>query len=149
MTLPAADSLKDTWVSIFRRKGGDGVRTRLFENFDSTQQRLLCVELNLRKSELPVIASIPDSRNWFVLTTERLAWSIEGKRQDLPVGKIRDATADLRQLQRDRRSKLDMSQLQIVTMEGNKYTIELEAGHSLNGTWNVLKNIGARNLRRG
>jgi hypothetical protein len=101
MTLPPAESLKEVWTSIFRRKGGDGVTTRLFENLDASQQRALFAEFNLRESELPVIASIQDPGHWFILTTERLAWSTEGKRQELLVGTIRDATVDLRQLQHD------------------------------------------------
>lgn len=145
MTLTAAETLKDTWVSIFRRKGGDGAYTRLFDNLDPLQRSTLLAEFKLHESELPVIGSIQDSGNWLVLTTERLAWSIGGERREVAANAIRDATADLKQLQRSEHSKLGMRHLQIVTMGDGEYSIELEPGGALSGTWNVLKNLGARN----
>jgi hypothetical protein len=148
VTLTAAESLKDTWASIFRRKGGDGAYTRLFDNLDPSQQSTLVAVFQLRKSEIPVIGSVQDSGNWLVLTTERLAWSIEGERQEVAVEAIRDATADLKQLQRGAQSKLGMRHLQVVTMSDDEYSIDLEPGEPLSGTWNVLKNLGARNRSR-
>jgi hypothetical protein len=145
MTLTGAESLKDTWASIFRRKGGDGTYTRLFDNLDPTQRSMLLAEFKLGELELPVIGSVQDSGNWLVLTTARLAWSIEGKRREVAADVIRDATADLKQLQRSDHSKLGMRQLQIVTMGDGEYSIELEPGAPLSGAWNVLKNLGARN----
>jgi hypothetical protein len=128
MTLTAAESLKDTWASIFRRKGGDGTYTRLFDNLDPSQRSTLLAEITLRESELPVIGSIQDSNNWLVLTTERLAWSIGGERREIAAGAVLDATADLKQLQRGDHSKLGMRQLQLVTMGDGEYLIELEPG---------------------
>jgi len=145
MTLGATKSLKDTWVSIFRRKGGDGAYTRLFDNLDQPRRSVLLAKLKLHRSELPVIGSIQDSGNWLVLTTERLVWSIGGERRELAADVIRDATADLKQLQRSERSKLEMRQLQVATIRDGEYSIELEAGAPLSGIWNVLKNLGARN----
>lgn len=145
MTLTVAESLKDTWASIFRRKGGDGTYTRLFDNLDLSQRNMLLAEFKPNESELPVIGSIQDSSNWFILTTERLAWSIKGNRQEVAATVIRDATADLKQLQRSDHSKLGMSQLQIATLENGEYLIELEPGVPLSGVWNILKNLGARN----
>jgi len=144
MTLTASESLKGTWVSIFRRKGGDGTYTRLFDNLDATQRSTLFAVLKLRESELPVIGSVQDSGNWLVLTTERLVWSIRGERREVAANTVRDATADLKQLQRSD-SKLEMRQLQVVTMGDGEYPIELEPGAPLSGVWNVLKNLGARN----
>ena len=140
-----AENLKDTWTSIFRRKGKDGVYTRLFDNLDVSQRVILLTALKLNKSELPVIASVQNSNNWLILTTERLAWSIKGRREELETGTIRDATADLRKLQRSKDSKLEMQQLRLVTLECREYLIDLEPGEPLSGVWNVLKNLGARN----
>lgn len=58
---------------------------------------------------------------------------------------IRDATADLKQLQRSDHRKLRMWQLQIVTVGDGAYSIELEPGAPLSGAWNVLMNLGAQN----
>jgi len=141
MTLTSAESLKDTWVSIFRRKGADGSYTRLFDNLDPSRRSTLFALLKLGASELPVIGSIQDSGNWLVLTTERLVWSIGGERREVAAGAVRDATVDLKQLQHSD-SKLEMRQLQVVTMENGEHSIELEPGAPLSGVWNVLKNLG-------
>jgi len=125
MTLTSAESLKDTWVSIFRRKGADGSYTRLFDNLDPSRRSTLFALLKLGASELPVIGSIQDSGNWLVLTTERLVWSIGGERREVAAGAVRDATVDLKQLQHSD-SKLEMRQLQVVTMENGEHSIELE-----------------------
>jgi hypothetical protein len=94
---------------------------------------------------LPVIGSIESTRDWLILTTERLAWSAGGQRHELATNIIRDATADLRNLQRGGRSKIEIRELSVLTFDGREYCITLEPGSPLVGTWNVLKNIGARN----
>jgi hypothetical protein len=38
-----------------------------------------------------------------------------------------------------------MRTLRVITLTGEEYTIELEPGQPLSGTWNVLKNLGTRN----
>jgi hypothetical protein len=67
-----------------------------------------------------------------------------GERHEIYIETIRDATADLKQLENSQ-SKLEMRTLQVTTLAGEKYTIELEPGQPLSGTWNVLKNVGTRN----
>ena len=138
-----AESLKRTWESIFRRKGGSGAYTRLFDSFETAQRLAFMTLLVLREGELPVIGSMRGS-DWLILTTERLMWIMDGKRHELAVETIRDATADLKQLQSGQ-GKLDMHTLKVTTLSGEEYTIELEPGQPLSGTWNVLKNLGTRN----
>jgi hypothetical protein len=145
MTLTAAESLKEIWAAIFRRRGGDGTYTRLFDNLNPSQQNTLLAKFKLYESELPVVGSVQDSDNWLVLMTERLVWSIGGERQEIAAEAIRDAIADLGQLQYARHGKLGMRQLQVVTTRVGEYLIELEPGQPLSGTWSVLKNLGARN----
>jgi hypothetical protein len=146
MTLTAAESLKDSWVSIFRRKGEDGAYTRLFDNLDPSQRSTLLAVFQLHESELPVVGSVHDSSNWLVLTTSRLAWSTKGECQEVAAAAIRDAKPDLKQIPGSD-SKLGLRQLQIITMGNGEYSIELEPGGPLSGTWNILKNLGARNRR--
>jgi hypothetical protein len=141
-----ATALKDTWASIFRRKGADGAYTRLFDNMEPGQRQTLLSGLKLRESELPVIGSLRGPGNWLILTTERLAWATDGERHELAAEDIRDAIANFNQLQ-NTQSKLEMRTLQVTTRTGDEYAIELEPGQPLSGVWNVLKNLGARNRR--
>jgi hypothetical protein len=113
---------------------------------DPGQRSTLLTAIKLRATELPVIGSLRGPNNWLLLTTERLVWTAAGERHEIDVETIRDATADLKQLENSQ-SKLEMRTLQMTTLEGNKYTIELEPGQPLSGTWNVLKNVGTRNRR--
>lgn len=149
MNFAAAESAKNTWSSIFRRRGANGVYTRLFDSLDCEHQHALitAAELELRENELPVIGSIRDAQNWLILTTDRLLWCIEGRRMELSIEYIRDVGADLGELQRKQQSKLEMRQIRILTLTNLTYPIELEPGPPLSGTWNVLRNIGARNRR--
>ena len=139
-----AEALKGIWESIFRRKGGDGAYTRLFDGMEPGQRSALLSALKLRETELPVIGSLRGPGSWLILTTERLVWASHGKRHELAAENIGDAAADFSQLQNSQ-SKLEMRTLQVTTLTGEEYTIELEPGQPLSGTWNVLKNLGARN----
>jgi hypothetical protein len=111
---------------------------------DSAQRSTLLTAIKLHATELPVIGSLRGPNNWLVLTTERLVWTVAGERHEIGLESIRDATVDLKQLE-NTQSKLEMRTLQVTTLKGEKYTIELEPGQPLSGTWNVLKNVGTRN----
>ncbi|MEW6643055.1 MAG: hypothetical protein AB1586_21300 [Pseudomonadota bacterium] len=139
-----AEALKRTWDSIFKRKGGNGAYTRLFESMEPDQRNTLLSGLKPREKELPVIGSSGGPGSWLILTTERLVWTLHGQRHELAAENIRDAVADFKQ-RRSGESKLEMRTLQVITLTGEEYVIELEPGPPLSGTWNVLKNLGARN----
>jgi hypothetical protein len=144
----SAENLKNTWESIFQRKGGDGVYTRLVDNMDAGQRSTLLTAIKLRTTELPVIGSLRGPNNWLILTTERLVWTVAGDRHEIDVQAVRDASMDLKQLENSQ-SKLEARTLRVATLEGDEYTIEVEPGQPLSGTWNVLKNLGTRNRHAG
>jgi len=66
-----ADRLK--WR--FRRFGGNGEKTRLFNELTADISRYLLERVPARVNEIPVIAYFADFGNWLILTTERLVWS--------------------------------------------------------------------------
>jgi hypothetical protein len=109
---------------------------RLFDNLDASQRSTLLSMSKLRESELPLIWSVQDLDNGFLLTTERLVWPIGGERQELPADIVRDATVHLKRFWHT--SKLEMRQLQVATMGSSEYLM-----HRC-GIWNVLKNLGGR-----
>lgn len=148
MTLTAAESIRSNWTGIFRRKGGDGTYTRLFENLDAMQQNALLRQIDLREWEFPVVGSFQNPDNWLILTTERLVWSIAADPHEINVHVVRDAVADFDQLQYSGRSKLELRELKVLTIDGGERRIELESGPPLSGVWNILKSIGARNRAR-
>jgi hypothetical protein len=143
-----AAELKSTLTSIFKRKGRDGHYTRLFDNLDSTQRNALLSKVELGQTEVPVIGSVENEENWLIITTERLVWRRAGKEQTLRVQEIQDVVADFQKLLVTGQKKDEMRELEVVCSNGNRQTLEVEAGAPLIGVWNALKNLGARNRRR-
>jgi hypothetical protein len=144
-----SESLKATLSAVFKRKGRNGLYTRLFEDLEPVQQDVLLKNVQLNEGELPVIGSVESQDKWLMITTKRIVWSQAGKTQALTVQDIRDAVADLHALKTNGRTKLQMRELQIQTMSHAQHTIEVEEGAPLSGVWNALKNLGARNRRKG
>jgi hypothetical protein len=146
MTEP--EKLQNTLSAIFKRKGQDGKFTRLFENFELSQKEWLLQKVQLGEGELPVIGSAESQSKWMLVTTSRIVWYADAKMQSLPAEGIRDVVADLQKLVVTGRRKNQMTEIQILTMNGEQYTIEVEEGAPLMGVWNALKNLGARNRKR-
>jgi hypothetical protein len=146
MTEP--EKLKNTLSAIFKRKGLDGKFTRLFENLEPSQKEWLLQKVRLGEGELPVIGSAESQGKWLIVTTSRIVWCADAKMQSLPADRIRDVVADLQKLAVTGRRKNQMKELQILTMNGEQYTVEVEEGAPLMGVWNALKNLGARNRKK-
>lgn len=138
--LTPAESLKDTWASIFRRRGRNGNHTRLFDNLDVGQKYILQREFSSAGTELPVVASVQNSANWFVMTTERLVWSIDGNRGEIATRLVEGVMPGTNQRKRE------MSKLLIKTPYGD-HLIELEPGSPLVGVWSILLHLSGRNRR--
>jgi hypothetical protein len=141
------DDYNVVWAAIFRRKGNDGTYTKLFDRWGSAEQRLLLAHVTLRDGEVPVIGSFIDPNNWLLLTTRRLVWSTTGKAHTLENAAISEVKVDLQSLRDQRRRLTENQYLQLTTIDGERHSIELEAGAPLSGIWNVLLNICRRNNR--
>jgi hypothetical protein len=145
MTSSAAQDRKEVWSLIFKRKGGDGVYTRLFDEIDSARRAKLLSLARLPDDEIPVVASFADTNSWLLLTTERLIWSSTGARQELALTIVREVRPDFEALRRSKIPKTDMKDLQIRTFQNEELIIELEPGAPLFGVWNILNNVAHRN----
>ena len=143
-----AEQLKNTLTSIFKRRGHDGNYTRLFENLEPAHRETLLSKIELERSELPVIGSVEGYDNWLIITTERVVWHSAGREQSLRVRDIQDVVADFQGLVATGRKKEEMRELQVLCANGERQTLELEAGAPLMGVWNALKNLGTRNRRQ-
>jgi hypothetical protein len=146
MILDDPETRKQICSSTFRRKGGDGVYTRLFDNLDKSQQEILSAAVELQDQELPIVGSVEGQENWLLLTTARLVWCIKGKREELPIREIGHCRRDL--TKHGPRTKLTSKELEVVTAGRKNYLIELEPARPLFATWHVLNNMGAWNRKR-
>ena len=146
--MTSGKALKTTLTSVFRRKGGNGQQMRLFDDLEPAQKQALLNMVPLGGEELPVIGSFENSAKWLLLTTERLTWNSGSKSESLSAQEIRDAVVDFAAMQQRGETKLQLRQLQVESLRGDQYTIQVEEGLPLSGTWNVLKSLGARNRGR-
>lgn len=140
--------MKEVWESIYRRRGGNGAYTRLFEDLEQSQQATLLAGLAQRDAELPVIGSLMSGDNWLILSTERLVWCADGKRSELPLLALRDTHVDRGALRTGPSGKTTLDRIEIVTFDEGEHVIRVEPGPPFFGFLNVLKNIGTRNRNR-
>jgi hypothetical protein len=69
---PDPEFLRSRLVWRFLRSGGEGARTKIFENLPPETQRRLRQAAAIREGELPAIACVLDDNNWVLITTERI-----------------------------------------------------------------------------
>jgi hypothetical protein len=89
-----AKSRKNILSSLFKRRGGSGRYTALFEDLDTAKQNILLTAVELNSMELPIIGSVENSDNWFFLTTNRLIWSVDGQQAEILSRSIIAANSD-------------------------------------------------------
>lgn len=138
------EARKKILEAVFRRRGRNGVYTRLFDDMTVDQQRALREYAELSNDELPIAGSVESPDQWLILTTRRLVWSQGESVRVIEVSKIIDTVADFRELQRLGRGKAEMQELQVKTKAG-MHAIAVEPGAPLSGMWSVLKSIGRHN----
>lgn len=148
MTMTEAEKLKSTLSSIFRRKGGNGNYTRLFDDLAPYQKELLLNKVRLNCGELPIVGSAESNETWFFLTSERIVWRVEGTNvQSLPIQDVWHASADFHEMVAKGIRKHQLRELLIETVDHEQRLAQLEQGPPLFGTWNALLNLGARTRR--
>jgi hypothetical protein len=132
-----AQELRSTLLSIFRRRGKNGVYCRPIDDMDFSRRSMLLAAVKLNESELPVIGSVLDEKNWMLSTTDRLVWRKDGGSNELELSAIRDVKIDLRKISLYGSKTLN-DILDVVSMDGRDYQVRLEAGAALSGVWSVL-----------
>jgi hypothetical protein len=143
-----AEKLKSTLASVFRRKGGGGNYTRLFDDLEPPQKSFLTAKVCLGPDELAIIGSAENNDTWLILTTERIVWGLRGVEQTLSIHDVWHAKADFPKMMVTGTRKHQLRELQIETRDHENRLIEVEAGGPLFGVWNALLNLGARNRQK-
>lgn len=134
----------NVWTSIFKRKGGNGRFTKLFEEFDDALKSQLLGSVRMREDELPILAFIEDVHRWLLLTTQRVCWRADGEVQKLPTLAI----VDVKPIDFGTVQKAEMNKLMVKTADGGQFVLEVEQGAPFLGIWNVLVNAMERNRRK-
>jgi hypothetical protein len=141
-----AKARKSVLASIFRRKKGNGKRTRLFEELDANAQSILVSASNLVEDELPVVGSFSNSDNWFFLTTKRIIWRVNGDRRELLTRTIVGVRLDDDAIkQNGAQVKATLQRLNVETTDHHAYSVIVEEGSPYFAILQVLINIMRRN----
>ena len=134
------ETVKATWSSVFRRKGGSGAYLRLWdEQGDATRDAAL-MGVVLELGELPVLCASGGKGSRFVLTTRHL---ICGDRK-VPISSV----IGVRPPDLSTTRKRDLNELAVETSGGEHVTVESEPGGPYSGLWNVLLHISRHNARK-
>lgn len=142
------ESLKKALSSIFRRRGAETQKTKLFDNLPQEIQTRLKVDASLLADEAAVLASVVNGDHWVLITTQRVIVKQMGKLVFVDCSELIDATVALGlDAANGFRRKTDLTSLKLLLKSGEEQVIEVESGPPYIGIWNVLKQFGARNAR--
>jgi len=135
------ESIKSTLAAIFSRKGGSGLYTKRFDEFDITQQQELLEGLEIDQDELLVVAGKAPSGNRLIITTKRILQCENNVWSFIAAEDIAEVIPE----QFGATRKSEMERLVLKTKEGIEKTVITESGKPHFGIWNLLLNIVARN----
>ncbi|MEL6345135.1 MAG: hypothetical protein AAFV53_18650 [Myxococcota bacterium] len=124
----------------FRRSGQDGEATRVFDAFSPEVQTRLTGLAELRRDEVPAVATYRDESVWMLVTSDRVIWPEEGSVASMPLTEVKDATV----LPRDLLAaggKGKVEKVTLVTLNDRQVPVRVEAGRPLSGVWNAMKMV--------
>jgi hypothetical protein len=140
----AAMSHGTVMAAIFKRKGGNGEYTKLYESI-AVKDRKFFDEKIVDPDERPVIVSVHDENNWFLLSDRRLYSSLEARIFTIKLEEIDHVKVDLHLMRLKMTRMTDQDELTLVTSNNAKCKLKTEPGLPFSGMFSVLKHIEARN----
>ncbi|ASZ13330.1 hypothetical protein CK934_21375 [Chitinophaga sp. MD30] len=127
-------------LSIFKRKGGEGLLTRIiYESNDQTYVNQLAL---LEPTESALICCRQDESNWVLLTDKRILEQKGAALFSLYFTEMADVTLALRGEQTENGPpKGNFTRLKLKDKQDKEYIISVEAGASFQGLLQVLHYI--------
>lgn len=138
--MTADENLKSTWSAVFRRKGGSGVHTRLWDEWDSETRRFAETMLEPKDDEMPVVLARTVLGGSVLLTTRRIV-------TDTVVAATSEITT-VRPSEFSEKRKDELNELEVNLSNGKSILLVLEAGSSYFAIWSVLLHVSKKNTRR-
>jgi len=132
---------KGTFASIFRRKGGPGEHTKLFEEFSLETQKQISDSFSISKDELPVLASLPTQNDAILLTTRRLHVRDASGHRKFEVSDI----ILVKPVEFAKVRKESMKLIAIQARNNQEALLRVEEGRPFFGILSILMNIVHRN----
>ena len=136
-----------TYISIFKRKGGEGLNTKIIKDTNNEDYNNLFTQLE--KNENPLLIYFPNLSNWFLLTNNRVLISNEGQSTFLYLTDIIEVRPALQEEMNDRISdKQKFTRLKVKMKNGEYFVCKLEQGQPYEGIYQVLHFIATNNISR-
>jgi hypothetical protein len=124
-------------LSIFRRKGGEGLFTKVIN--DNNKSAYYNQLILLEDSEVPLLCYKQNELNWLILTTERILKENEGASLSISFKELIDVKFASSIEYKDGNTRIDdFTRLILTTENGTDSIIEIEKGKPYQGIFQVL-----------
>ncbi|WP_288448293.1 hypothetical protein [uncultured Chryseobacterium sp.] len=133
------------YLSIFKRKGGEGIKTKIINTDNENQFKILFSYLS--DQEKPLIILFENISNWTLLTNKKILINKQDKFSDIKINEIIEVRPALEEELKDGISnKNDFTRLKIKLKNQDYIIIDLEKGKPFEGLYQVLHFIKNDNV---
>lgn len=133
------------YISTFKRKGGEGLKTKIITDVNRKQYENLFT--GLEDNEQPLIIYFENMQNWFLLTSVRILFSNEGIDFSFNLSDIIGVTPAIQEEFKNKiTNKEEFTRLKIKTKNNNYFICKLESGLPYQGFYQILHFIMINNL---
>ncbi len=125
-------------LSIFKRKGGEGVFTKIVNSENYNHYKNL-FKWPSNSQETPLIVYFLDNSNWFFLTDNKISFTYNDCIVEIYHNEISDVRIAIEE--EFRRREFDKSKFTIIEIKDknlNKYLVSIERGLPFQGLYQVL-----------
>lgn len=132
------------WLSIFKRKGGEGLQTKIIHEANKVKYKELLSKLH--NGESPLIVYLADSFNWLLITNERILINSEGLYSEILNTDLSEVTPALEEEFKDR--VFDKNNFTRLKLKGKNqvHVCRVEAGLPYRGLYQMLHFVATSNL---
>lgn len=135
------------YLSIFKRKGGEGIKTRIINEDNEKQFNTLFS--NLSDQEKPLIIFFENASNWILLTNNRI---IINKQDNFSFIKTDEIIEVIPALEEELKNgifiKNNFTKLKVKLKNNDNVVLELEKGLPYEGLYQVLHFIKSDNIKK-
>lgn len=133
------DERLSVFSAIFSRKGGSCKATRLWSEWNIETRNAELRKFQLEPLELPVLLSLSDTFERFLLTTRRFAYGSKIA--------LLSEIVDVKPVAFSEEAKDDLTEIDIGMSADRSMRIAIPAGASYFAVWSVFLHIAKRNIR--
>jgi hypothetical protein len=131
-------------LSIFKRKGGEGVATKIIS--DDNKQNFLKQITSLEEKDKPLICFKQDDSNWLLLTNIEIIEMKDELRLVIPYSELIEVSLAIQEEFKDKvKNKEHFTRLVLKDNSNKKYVIKIEKGDPFQGIYQMLHHIVSNN----